>query len=435
MIKYLLILSLVITLTFSKEYPAVFSQLGTSLYKSIKHLAKYDDIKELKDKIKAFTQEANATMLNGFEIDKSNNNNARKNYLQKLRKLQKQYDYIIHLMHENIKKSIKNKDYELFIKLTSFELEGLLDNRNIREKSIKFYQTYTGTKISKLLEQKLNKKKILKESEDEFHTEIVQSSYSSNSKNKTHKKRVYLKTKQTGRKIFISIVNNNIYDVTIRIDASYKNILENKNRQKIVVVKAKSTLNYTTLTLGKGKTYYQYQYSWIIGSKYAVHDDSYVYRLPYARGSAHYVSQGFNGGQTHKGRSRYAIDFVMNRGTKVYAARDGLVVKTKSDSSRHGYAEKFAKDGNFVTILHDDGTFATYYHLIKDGVVVKVGDKVYRGEVIAHSGNTGYTSGPHLHFEVYKTVSATAAQSLAIKFLSVRGIVSKPIVGVKYKSK
>ena len=374
-------------------------------------------------------------MYKGFEIDKSKDKKATKNYLQKLRKLQKNYDYIIHLLHDNINKSIKNKNYERFFKLTSVELDGLLENRTLREKSIKFYQNYKGTKTSKIIEQKLNKKKVLKESEEEFFTEVIQSSYSSDSEDKTDKKRVYLKTKQIGRKIYISIVNNNIYDVTIGLNASYKNIVESKNRPKIVVVRAKSTLNYTTLILGKGKIYYQYKYSWIIGSKDAVHDDTYVYRLPFARGSVHYVSQGFNGAHTHKGRSRYAIDFVMKKGTKVYAARGGIVVKIKSDSNSHGYAKKFAKDGNYVTILHNDGTFASYYHLEKNGVVVEVGDKVYRGDKIAYSGNTGYTSGPHLHFEVFRTVSATATQSLAIKFLSARGIVVKPIVGAKYKSK
>ena len=433
--RYLLVLLLAFSFAFAKEYPLLFSQLGTPLYKSLKTLSQYDDVKELQKSIKSFKQEANATMYYAYKIEKSNDKKATKNYLLKLRKLQKNYDYIIHLFHDSIYKSIKNKNYKRFFRLTAYELDGLLENINLQEKAIKFYKKYKGKEKSLLIEQKLNKKKILEISEEEFFTEIVQSSYSSDSNNKTHKKRVYLKTKQSGKKIYVSIFNDNIYDVTVGINSNYQNIVESKNTKKIVVVKANSSFKYTTLTLGRGRTYYQYKYSWIIGSKDAVHDDSYVYRLPYAKGTAHYVSQGYNGKQTHKGRSRYAIDFVMKKGTKVYAARDGLVVKTKSDSNRHGYAKKYAKDGNYVTILHNDGTFATYYHLKKDGVVVEVGDKVYRGDKIAYSGNTGYTSGPHLHFEVFKTVSATATQSLAIKFLSLRGVVSKPIVGAKYKSK
>jgi Peptidase family M23 len=54
--------------------------------------------------------------------------------------------------------------------------------------------------------------------------------------------------------------------------------------------------------------------------------------------------------------------------------------------------------------------------LKKGGNVVKVGDKVNTGDLIGHSGNTGFTSGPHLHFSVFKTKSGRERLSLPVKF-------------------
>jgi len=59
--------------------------------------------------------------------------------------------------------------------------------------------------------------------------------------------------------------------------------------------------------------------------------------------------------------------------------------------------------GNYLTILHEDGTYADYLHLQFEGVTVELGDKVEAGDPIALSGNTGWSTGPHLHFIVRKT--------------------------------
>ena len=55
-----------------------------------------------------------------------------------------------------------------------------------------------------------------------------------------------------------------------------------------------------------------------------------------------------------------------------------------------------------VQILHEDGTIAVYAHLHWDSIRVRIGDHVSRGQYIANSGSTGFSSGPHLHFAVIR---------------------------------
>ncbi len=241
---------------------------------------------------------------------------------------------------------------------------------------------------------------------------------------------------QKGNFIFVYFKNKNPYAVTLSVKSRYKNILRTKNTPSVVVLKADSTLEYEKLKINGMEASYGFNYGWIIGNKDAIHNDSYIYRLPYARGTSHVVSQGFNGKFTHKGRSKYAIDFAMKEGTKIYASRGGTVIKTKSDSNIGGKAKKFASYGNYVTIAHDDGTMATYYHLKKNGVTVRVRDKVQRGAHIGYSGNTGYSSGPHLHFAVFSATSARATQTIAIKLVSSKqAVINNPIRGKYYMAK
>ena len=171
-----------------------------------------------------------------------------------------------------------------------------------------------------------------------------------------------------------------------------------------------------------------------MGSKNAIHDNNYIYGLPFKKGTSHVVSQGYNGQKTHKGSSAYSIDFPMPVDTKIYAARGGIVVKTKANSDVGGYDKKYASSGNYVRVMHSDGTFATYYHLKYHGVSVKVGEKVSKGEPIGYSGSTGYSSGPHLHFSVFKAKSAGKRETIPTKFRIAKGILENPIRGKYYGS-
>lgn len=128
------------------------------------------------------------------------------------------------------------------------------------------------------------------------------------------------------------------------------------------------------------------------------YDSLHAYHLPYEKGKAFPVSQGYNGKRTHQGEN--ALDFDMPEGTAVCAIRDGVVFEIVSKNSRNCPQRDCIKYNNYIRIVHSDGTMAEYTHLKKNGTTVQPGDSVKTGQVIGYSGNTGYSTGPHLHVVV-----------------------------------
>jgi murein DD-endopeptidase MepM/ murein hydrolase activator NlpD len=191
-----------------------------------------------------------------------------------------------------------------------------------------------------------------------------------------------------------------------------------------------------TLTPSLSGAEWEYSYTnyFKLGSNWAKHDDSYVYQLPYAPGSKYKVTQGYNGSFSHKGSNQYAIDWQMPEGTPVYAARGGVVVKIKDDSSTGGPSIKYDPYNNYVLIRHDDGTLGHYCHLLKGGVCVKPGQLVEVGQQIALSGNTGFSSGAHLHFSVFKTKDGRERISIPTKFKTADAEATTLVEGRRYKS-
>ena len=148
-------------------------------------------------------------------------------------------------------------------------------------------------------------------------------------------------------------------------------------------------------------------------------DTSYVYALPFEKGRSYCLVQGYFGRFSH--RERVALDFNMKRGTKVCAARDGVVVRVKEDSDQGGWGKKYRPYGNNLVIQHPDGSRAGYWHIQKDGALVNVGDTVKKGQVIALSGKTGYAFQPHLHFIVWVSANGNW-QQIPTRFQTSKGI-------------
>jgi murein DD-endopeptidase MepM/ murein hydrolase activator NlpD len=178
---------------------------------------------------------------------------------------------------------------------------------------------------------------------------------------------------------------------------------------------------------------YCYTNYYKLGSSVAMPDD-YVYSLPYAPGTAHRITQGYDGKFSHQGSNKYAIDWQMPEGTAVCAARGGLVVKVKDDSDLGGPSMEYDAFNNYVLIRHDDGTLGHYCHLKKGGVMVYPGDIVKTGDLIALSGCTGFSSGPHLHFCVFVAKDGRERESVPVKFRDDHGESVTLVEGQKYRA-
>jgi murein DD-endopeptidase MepM/ murein hydrolase activator NlpD len=94
-------------------------------------------------------------------------------------------------------------------------------------------------------------------------------------------------------------------------------------------------------------------------------------------------------GKTH---THSGIDMAVKQGTPIYAAESGVVI----------VAQWWSSYGNCIIIDHGGGLWTVYGHIMTDGILVKKGQTVKRGDKIALVGSTGQSTGPHLHFEVRK---------------------------------
>ncbi len=124
-----------------------------------------------------------------------------------------------------------------------------------------------------------------------------------------------------------------------------------------------------------------------------------LYVLPWSIGETYLVTQGNCTNRSHRVglNQQFAYDFGMPLGTIVHAAREGVVIVVEE---RYRDGTKIPGQENYVSILHNDNTVARYVHLTIDGALVAEGDTVEQGQMIGISGNSGNSTGPHLHFDV-----------------------------------
>lgn len=107
---------------------------------------------------------------------------------------------------------------------------------------------------------------------------------------------------------------------------------------------------------------------------------------------AGYYQKPFSVGVRTQGLHGYnGVDYGMPVGSPLYAAAAGIVIISKSDGYNGGY-------GKYVAIQHPNGTQTVYGHM--SNPLVSVGQAVTKGQLIGYSGNTGKSTGPHLHFEI-----------------------------------
>lgn len=157
----------------------------------------------------------------------------------------------------------------------------------------------------------------------------------------------------------------------------------------------------------------QIRYNLTLGNPDAIHDPKYHYLLPYPEDISHMLIQGNNTAFTHnRPNASFAFDFAMPENSMISAARGGTVGFVSMNNKEGGNNESYLKQANKIMVCHDDGTVAIYAHLKYQGALVQMGEQVYAGQVIGFSGNTGYSTIPHLHFAVL-----IGSKSIPINFL------------------
>jgi murein DD-endopeptidase MepM/ murein hydrolase activator NlpD len=164
-----------------------------------------------------------------------------------------------------------------------------------------------------------------------------------------------------------------------------------------------------------------------LGPPEAVHTPPAPYRVPFGVGSTFMIAQAYPARVTHTTPdSEYALDLGLPDGTPVYAAREGIVINARHDSFRGAADPAMLDQANVIEVLHDDGTIAIYAHLHWDSIRVHIGEHVARGEYLANSGSTGFSSGPHLHFAVVRN-SGFENVSIPVQFAGLGGMPVAPV--------
>jgi len=251
------------------------------------------------------------------------------------------------------------------------------------------------------------------------NTEVEALNYQSNTK-KVLQPRVYSK-KNINDNSFSLMVKNPFY---APIEIALRSPLTNKSIRKLVAAKSTIELLKSQTPLAKIK------YQWMLGDSNAV-ADKFLYHMPFSSRLPYLITQAFNGEFSHfHQQSYYAVDIAMDVGTVINAVRAGTVIWVKDDFHMSGQTSYFYDKANVIKVLHEDGTFALYAHILLGTAVVKAGDKVNVGDKLARSGSSGYSTGPHLHFVIIKNENFELV-SVPFKFIDWQGKTFVPIKGMK----
>ena len=159
-------------------------------------------------------------------------------------------------------------------------------------------------------------------------------------------------TRSDGRYLHFYAQNLQLTAITTTFEMNFTNMSSRAHFPLTSTLAAGETVEVFTLEPidDQQPQHYSCINSAIIGSVDAVHDDTCIYSLPYAPGNSFRVSQGYHGRFSHRGPDEFAIDWKMPEGTEVYAAREGLVVKSKDDSNRGGPRPEFESSANCILI-------------------------------------------------------------------------------------
>ena len=240
-----------------------------------------------------------------------------------------------------------------------------------------------------------------------------------------------------GNTVELIAKSNNCTEATITITGVLQNMQTSQPLPCTIDMAGRSQVTLVKFTAANPNAlwHYDWHYHWKPGRRLQGKPKPYLYALPY-KYNAFKAVQGALGKFSHNPGSQdeEAIDWAMPVGTPVYPARPGVVTALRQDCSQGGPNVKWKTDYNYVFVKHDDGTFGEYAHIKQNGILARLGDRVSPDKPLALSGNTGYSTGPHLHFCVFYTLDGYTRQTLPILFRSQDGEAIQVEQGKTYTS-
>ncbi|MDZ7802572.1 M23 family metallopeptidase [Thiohalophilus sp.] len=168
---------------------------------------------------------------------------------------------------------------------------------------------------------------------------------------------------------------------------------------------------------------YTYRTRFVPGNPAAEHMTGKPYLPPFSPHKEFSIAQAFNGEAGHNAHAltRYAVDIPMPADSTVHAARSGTVVEMNTGKLSPERREKTF----YVRILHRDGTFGLYAHLVPESVKLFTGMTINRGQILGRLGSGAEESSPYLHFAVQKNVGMQL-ESIPFEFTSLDGSPQTP---------
>ncbi len=243
--------------------------------------------------------------------------------------------------------------------------------------------------------------------------------------------KVSIRNRGTPETPVLAAVND--YYGPIEVEVSAEQITDMRAEPPLpvrVVVPARSERTVVALKPTGPRWSYHYRVRAVLGDSGAAHQPEQPYAPPFASGQRFLISQAFDGTFSHQHpQSRYAVDLGLPLGTPVRAARAGVIMEIAGDFFDGGLDPKYQSRANAVRILHQDGTMAVYAHLHPDSIRVSPGQRVERGAWLADSGNTGFSSGPHLHFVLQRNAGMELV-SIPFVFAGANGSAITPVTGM-----
>jgi murein DD-endopeptidase MepM/ murein hydrolase activator NlpD len=242
-------------------------------------------------------------------------------------------------------------------------------------------------------------------------------------------------TDQTDDGVILRITSKYVSEFTLTLEADLENMTPSRSIPFTVEAAGRTSFELVKLrrTDRTRRWHYHYQPYWQLGARRSTTTNDADYAMPFGPGR-YVVMQGPRGTFSHFAGtgSENAVDWTVPVGTIVCAAREGRVAGVKQNSDVGGADRSFRPFANYILIRHADGTFAEYVHLQKDGAMVKIGDEVTVGQPIGLSGQTGFTSAPHLHFDVFQAIDGKKKLSLPFRLKTDHGTFTEFIRGKSY---